>query len=110
MPPLAEARRPPRVSPRDIVHANLCIGCGACAGPGGAGGSRMSMDRDGQLRPAADTDRFAWKGAGFGRICPFSPAARDETRIAQDRFPAAARIDDRVGRFEAAYVGHVTEA
>ncbi|MFD1611622.1 Coenzyme F420 hydrogenase/dehydrogenase, beta subunit C-terminal domain [Sphingomonas tabacisoli] len=91
------------LSPRQIDQAGLCIGCGACA----AGREAMAWDRFGQLKPAG-----AWTGQAsesFARICPFSPAARDETEIADARFPDARLRDPRIGAYEAAYVGHVAE-
>jgi coenzyme F420-reducing hydrogenase beta subunit len=66
----------------------------------------MASDRYGLLKPAGDTASFRRRSAAFARICPSSPGADDETRIAEARFPGAGQVDDRVGRFEAAYVGH----
>ena len=47
--------------------------------------------------------RYCWH-------CPSSPAAENEDGIAAERFAAAQHVDPRIGRFEAAYVGHVSEA
>ena len=92
----------PRLArPADVDRAGLCIGCGACAASAGAA---MTFDRFGQLKP-----RGAAGGDAFARICPFSPAARDEDEIAAARFPAAPGRHDAIGRYEAAYVGHVAE-
>lgn len=90
------------VSPRDIVGSGLCIGCGACA----SGSARMALDRYGQYKPAADRAWLKRRSAEFSAICPFSPHAADETRLADDRFPAPAHRDPRLGPFEAAYVGY----
>ena len=68
------------------------------------------MDRQGQLKPAGEPGAFGRPDPTFSRTCPFSPGARDETSIARARFPAASLVDDRLGRFEAAYVGHAVEA
>lgn len=98
--PLAEAA----LSPDDVAAAGLCIGCGACAaGRDGA----LRWDRFGQLKP--DGEWSSARSAAFSRICPFSPAARDEDEIAGDLFPHASHRDPRIGRFEAAYVGHAAE-
>jgi coenzyme F420-reducing hydrogenase beta subunit len=84
--------------PREIVAAGLCVGCGAC-------GARMHWDRQGFLKP--DTDEAT--KADFAEMCPFSPAAPDEDAIAVERFSTARSSDGRIGRFEAAYVGHAVE-
>ncbi|MBV9882228.1 MAG: Coenzyme F420 hydrogenase/dehydrogenase, beta subunit C-terminal domain, partial [Sphingomonadaceae bacterium] len=85
-----------------IVAAGLCIGCGACAVPGA-----MTWDRNGHLKPRGDA---APPGAGFARICPFSSAAENEDALAARLFAGAAERDRRIGRFEAAYVGHAEPA
>lgn len=67
----------------------------------------MAWDRFGQLKPEG-----MWSSAPsarFAQICPFSPAARDEDEIAGALFPQARFRDPRIGRFEAAYVGHAAE-
>jgi coenzyme F420-reducing hydrogenase beta subunit len=51
---------------------------------------------------AKPSDRFA-------RLCPFSPAARNEDEIAAARFPDASHRDPRIGSYEQAYVGHAAE-
>ena len=85
--------------PQDIVKPSLCIGCGSCS-------AAMHWDRDGFLKPdapgVASSERFP-------RQCPFSPAAPNEDEIARERFAMAATSDPRIGRFEAAYVGHAVE-
>jgi len=104
-------RSPDRlVSPRDIVSAGLCIGCGSCAAGGRGEGAAMRWDRDGQLKPAGPPSWYRRRTSEFTRICPFSPAARDEDEIAADLYPSARFQDGRVGRFEAAYVGHAEAA
>lgn len=91
------------LAPRDVVAAGLCIGCGGCGADAGA----LGWDRYGQRKPAGDWQ--AKPSAAFTRICPFSPIVRDEDAIAAERFPAASEQDAQIGRFEAAYVGHVAE-
>jgi coenzyme F420-reducing hydrogenase beta subunit len=65
----------------------------------------MRWDKNGFLRPEADSV----PSPSFSHQCPFSPEAADEDAIAAERFPAAPRSDNRIGRFEAAYVGHAVE-
>ena len=87
-----------RISRDDIIGSGLCIGCGNCA-------AQMRWDRDGFLKP----DRHTEPPEQFVHQCPFSPAAPNEDEIAAERFAAAANADPRIGRFEAAYVGHAIE-
>lgn len=98
-------RRP--VSPQEIVSAGLCIGCGACVAA--TPEADMRWDGDGQLKPAGPARWARKRTAAFAKICPFSPSARTEDVLAAARFPDAAHVDPRVGRFEAAYVGAVAE-
>ena len=81
----------------------MCIGCGVCA----AGRGALDWDRYGQLKPegawAADPTRE------LAQICPFSPDARNEDEIADERFAGGAHHDPLIGRFEQAWVGHVAE-
>jgi coenzyme F420-reducing hydrogenase beta subunit len=94
------------VSPRDIVRSGLCVGCGSCAA---AEGRAMRWDRDGFLKPEGPSDWAEIPSETFTHQCPFSPAAADEHEIAAERHGAAAFADPRIGRFEAAYVGHALE-
>lgn len=100
-PALSEA-----LSPRDIVGSGLCIGCGACTSTGTD--ARMVWDRYAQLKPEGGAF-LAGRNEAFAAVCPFSPAARDEDVIAAERYPAARHADPLIGRFEAAYVGHVAQ-
>ena len=97
------------VGPREIVRAGLCIGCGACAGLARPGQAEMAFDRHGLLRPRGDPEWMAEGPAGFGAICPFSPAAADEDEIATAEFPTAPHHAASVGRYESAWVGHAAE-
>jgi coenzyme F420-reducing hydrogenase beta subunit len=90
----------PLVSPGEMVSSGLCIGCGAC------GAARMDFDRDGFLKPRESAEWLATPTENFSTQCPFSPAAPNEDAIAGERFAAAPQSDSRIGRFEAAYVGH----
>ena len=91
------------LAPSDVAAADLCIGCGACA----VGNGRLDWDRHGQLKPAGDWAER--RDPAFARICPFTPAGPNEDAIAEDRFPDAPGRDTRIGRYAAAYVGHVAE-
>lgn len=97
----------PALQPADIVRSGLCIGCGSCVARSGAPNARMGMDCDGLLKPVELPSTAA--PPGFARTCPFSPAAADEDRIAAEVFPDAPRRAQTVGRYRAAYVGHVAE-
>lgn len=99
----------PRLSPAQVVRSGLCIGCGGCAAQAREAGVAMDFDRYGQLKPAGPA---AWRrrpSAALAQTCPFSPWARNEDELARDRFPVAPLKDKHIGRFEAAYVGHVAE-
>ena len=88
----------PAFTPATMVRSGLCVGCGSCA-------ERMRWDRNGFLKP----DQDAPAPQSFAQQCPFSPLAPNEDEIAGDRFASAPTSDPRIGRFEAAYVGHVAE-
>jgi coenzyme F420-reducing hydrogenase beta subunit len=88
----------PSPDPGTMERAGLCVGCGNCA-------ERMRWDRDGFLKPIVDPARLN----SFAHICPFSPAAPNEDAIAAERFHDAPIVDARIGRLEAAYVGHAAE-
>ena len=90
-------RRSPDLNPAGMARAGLCIGCGSCA-------ERMRWDKNGFLKPVVGA-----APATFAQQCPFSPAAPNEDEIAASRFPDAPTADPRIGRFEAAYVGHAAE-
>ena len=85
----------------DVVRSGLCIGCGSCAA---SDGTTMLWDRDGFLKPEAS--RSSQPPEQFSAQCPFSPAAPNEDSIAAERFRGSPNDDARIGRFEAAYVGH----
>lgn len=69
----------------------------------------MRWDRDGFLKPSGPPEWASTPSELFSQQCPFSPAASNEDMIAIDRFPDARRADARIGRFQAAYVGHAGE-
>jgi coenzyme F420-reducing hydrogenase beta subunit len=106
MPPSAETPLRRALSPGEMARSHLCIGCGACAASTGAG---MAMDRYGQLKPARGAPGYDRPSLALAEICPFAPAAADETRIAEARFAGAPWADPRIGRYEAAYVGFAAE-
>jgi coenzyme F420-reducing hydrogenase beta subunit len=95
--------------PHDVVGAGACIGCGSCVAQARVAGPRMELDAFGQLRPTGPRAWYRDAGVGFTRTCPFSPSARDETQLAAELFPRAEGQDPSLGRFAAAYVGHVAE-
>ena len=67
------------------------------------------MDRFGQYKPRGFGDWSAAQGERFSRLCPFSPAARDEDELAAEHFPDPAHRNEYVGRYEAAFVGSAAE-
>ena len=95
------------VSPAEIVRSGLCIGCGSCAS--GNAASAMGWDKSGFLKPSGPREWLESPSEAFSRQCPFSPAAANEDAVAAERFGAAPLADGRIGRFEAAYVGHAAE-
>jgi len=94
----------PELSRAQVARAGLCIGCGACAGAG-----QMGWDRYGQLKPAGSPKWRRSAEPRLARTCPFSPHARDEDALAATLFPQARQSDRRIGRYQAAYVGHAAE-
>lgn len=110
MQPFTDPRTPAAeelISAAQVMRSGMCIGCGSCVSAEAS--ARMQWDKDGFLQPAADS---AWLEAGSEYVtsnCPFSPAAASEDTIALERLPSATVVDARLGRFEAAYVGHVAE-
>ena len=69
----------------------------------------MQWDRHRFLKPDGPKAWLETPSDTFSRQCPFSPAAADEDTISFERFPAAPKLDERIGRLEAAYVGHAVE-
>jgi len=99
---LSEARPS---GPREIIASGLCIGCGGCTTLEPT--AQMGWDADGHLKPSAPKP---WKPSEtFARICPFSPQAANEDKIAEDLFPQVPHADPLIGRYSDAYVGHVSE-
>ncbi|HWW66301.1 MAG TPA: Coenzyme F420 hydrogenase/dehydrogenase, beta subunit C-terminal domain [Sphingomonadaceae bacterium] len=98
------------MGPRDVLSAGLCIGCGSCVAQADPPAPAMVWNKRGQLQPAGPADWLRHGEPAFARTCPFSPDARDEDALARRLFPDADHADGAIGRFEAAYVGHVAEA
>ena len=96
-------------APGDTVKSGLCFGSGACAASFARPEIRMELDRYGQLKPRGPKAWLRGRDGEFSRICPFSPMARDEDDLAAEHFPSAKDRHPLLGRFEAAYVGHVAE-
>lgn len=69
----------------------------------------MRWDAHGFLKPVGTPAWYARREEAVSQACPFSPLAADEDAIASQRFPAAHTRDERIGRFEGAYVGSVAE-
>jgi coenzyme F420-reducing hydrogenase beta subunit len=97
------------LSPKDIVRSGLCIGCGSCVAQARSNDTEMQFDSFGQLKPKGPEAWYRHKSESYTRTCPFSPAALKEDDLAGELFPGAKQSDASVGRFGAAYVGHVAE-
>jgi coenzyme F420-reducing hydrogenase beta subunit len=69
----------------------------------------MQFDAYGFLKPAAKDEWYNKPSAAFSRTCPFSPGAATEDLLMQELFPDAQRGNFSTGRFQKAYVGHVSE-
>jgi coenzyme F420-reducing hydrogenase beta subunit len=94
-------------SPAEIARSGLCIGCGSCAAAHRS--ADMRWDRDGFLKPGGPRDWYEAPSEHVTYQCPMAPGAPNEDRIAVARFPKAPARDPSIGRFEAAYVGHVAD-
>lgn len=97
----------PRLSPRQVVRAGLCIGCGSCASSHPEAG--MRWDPHGFLKPTGPKEWLDTPRADLARRCPFSASAANEDEIAAERFRDARNGNANVGRFISAWVGHVAE-
>src|SRR5215207_8883442 len=95
------------LSPDDIVRSGLCIGCGSCVGQSALKGVSMMFDSDGQLKPAGPTSWLRTPSIAFTETCPFSPTAKNEDQLAAALYPETTNVDEALGRFQTAYVGHV---
>jgi coenzyme F420-reducing hydrogenase beta subunit len=69
----------------------------------------MEFDNYGELKPTGDVEWYNRKSESFTRTCPFSPQVKNENILAAELFPSATQNDGYLGRFESAYVGHVSE-
>ncbi|OAP41777.1 coenzyme F420 hydrogenase [Sinorhizobium americanum] len=70
----------------------------------------MRLDRYGHFKPSIPSLPPNDSPPDFAALCPFSPHAQNEDEIARERFPLAKYRDPLIGRFEAAFVGHVRES
>ena len=95
--------------PKNIVSSGLCIGCGSCVAQANSPDVKMAFDACGQLKPTGNKEWYSRGTENFSATCPFSPEAKNEDQLAEELFPAAAQRNTALGRFEAAYVGHVQE-
>jgi coenzyme F420-reducing hydrogenase beta subunit len=91
-----------------VVRSGLCIGCGSCVA--GEPSVEMRWDRHGFLKPHGPREWYEERSPELAARCPFSPSAANEDVIAAERFGTAPHADRRIGRFFAAWVGHVAES
>jgi coenzyme F420-reducing hydrogenase beta subunit len=97
------------LSPHDIVRSGMCIGCGSCVAQADSPDTTMRFDAYGELKPQGASQWLESGSQSVSRTCPFSPEAKNEDHLAADLFPDAKQLDSAIGRYEAAYVGHVGE-
>lgn len=95
------------LAPADIISSGLCIGCGACTTLDGE--ARVGWDRNGHLKPEGPQGWLIRCSEEFARLCPFSPGAANEDAIAAELYAGAPHADPSIGRYQAAFVGHVAE-
>lgn len=69
----------------------------------------MELDLYGEYKPTGSAEWLRTPSEEFARICPFSPAARNEDELAAENFPVAQYHDPLIGRYETSYVGYVAE-
>ena len=104
-----QKRLTPGIAPSDITGSGFCIGCGSCVARSARPDVHMQLDRYGQMKPTGPKTWLRGRDEEFARICPFSPVARDEDKLAAEYFSHAKNRDSFLGRYEAAFVGHVEE-
>ena len=63
-----------------MVRSGLCIGCGICVTQAASSGAHMELDLHGQLEPTGPIEWYRHRSEDIAALCPFSPAAADETR------------------------------
>lgn len=93
-----------------VISGGYCIGCGACASVADSP-YRMQFGELGTYLPtlAAEASPSAAQHAAAAAVCPFSPAAIDETTIAAELFGDEAAWHADIGFHRETYVGHVVE-
>jgi len=94
-------------SPAEVIRSGLCIGCGSCTTLEWS--ATMDWDENGELKPVGNPRWLEDRDESFAALCPFSPLAANEDAIAAKRFAWARETDGLIGRYRAAYVGHVAE-
>lgn len=90
---------------KDIVKADLCIGCGVCISES-EGSLKMEMDNRGFYVPVQVTDTKT-KAV---RVCPYNPnpdkEVEDEDKLAEIFLTDTIHKDDRIGSYHNIYVGY----
>lgn len=70
----------------------------------------MALDAFGQFKPHGSPRVLQEQSEALAQTCPFSPAAANEDELGAARFGQAPRKDSRLGFYDNAYVGAVSEA
>jgi coenzyme F420-reducing hydrogenase beta subunit len=96
-------------SPKDIVQSGLCIGCGSCVAQSGLSDTKVRFDAYGLLKPIGPGRWYNQPSEKFTRTCPFSPASTNEDLLGVTLYPFAEQGSSTLGRYQSAYVGHVSE-
>lgn len=97
-------------SPRAVMRAGLCVGCGSCVARADTHAVSMHMDRYGERKPVGAAHWLRRANPAFARTCPSGDRAANEDALAQRRFGTAPWQHPAVGRWREAYVGHATDS
>ena len=92
----------------DVLAADVCIGCGACAVTDPER-YRIRFTKRALYQTQPVPAAASAPSSDPARVCPFSDQAENEDQIAQREFGAAPHSHPAVGRWTAAYVGWVEE-
>jgi len=89
-----------------VVENNVCVGCGAC---NVATGGRIPVVLRPQGYYQADLAGVSQSDLDIGsRVCPFSDSAKNETELAQTRYPELAE-DPRIGKYGSLLAGRIKD-
>lgn len=93
---------------QDVIDANLCIGCGACAYK--VKKIEIGFNQNGELsasirEPLSNAELFS-----ASEVCPFSSMASNETELAANAFGVEGlKLNDVLGRYRSLFAGYSEE-